>query len=143
MKMELQRFMVRTGSTALVAATCFGLAACVQQDTKVTANDIPVNILFDESHCPKSVDPSTGVNISKSADQRIVWQSVDASGKHIKEDYKIYFDPFKNGHLRSNSQGTRKSPKIADDAPTGVEYKYTIEGQKCKSEPLDPRFFLT
>lgn len=143
MKMELQRFMVRTGSTALVAATCFGLAACVQQDTKVTANDIPVNIIFDESNCPIDVDPKTPVNISKAADQRIIWQSVDKDGKKIVEDYKIYFDPFKNGHLQSNGQGFKKSPKIADDAPTGVEYKYTIEGQKCKSKPHDPRFFLT
>ena len=143
MKMDFVKLQRKSGSAALLAVACAGLVACVGQQTTSTVKDIPVKIVFDENKCPVRVDPNTGVNISKAADQRILWQSVNEAGNPIPEDYWIFFDPFKNGHLKSNGQGFKKSPKISSDAPTGVEYKYTIEGQDCKTAPLDPRFFLT
>ncbi len=90
-----------------------------------------------------SFSRTKGANISKADDQRILWQSINSAGEPVKADYWLFFDPFKNGHLKSNGRGFRKSPKISSDAPTGVEYKYTIEGQDCKAKPFDPRFFLT
>ncbi len=143
MKMDFNTLQSRCCATALLALACIGLTGCAQQKSAASVANIPVNIVFDSENCPVEVRPSSGVNISKAADQRILWQSINSAGEPIKADYWIFFDPFKNGHLKSNGKGFRKSPKISSDAPTGVEYKYTIEGQDCKAKPFDPRFFLT
>ena len=136
---------MRTGSHLGQAAGLFAalmlLGACAPLEKKGNQPDIPVNITFDGSHCPKKVDPENPT-VNKADNQRLVWQAVDGAGIPIGEKFTIYFDPFRGKTLESGREGYEKSPHFDRDTPVNVEYKYTIVGERCPAEPLDPRFFL-
>ena len=122
-----------------ICGTVLLVGACASQ-TKNMLPDVPVNIGFDDSNCPTAVDPNTPVTVDKETNQRIVWQAVDKQGNPIDERYEIYFDPFKGRPLHANSKGHLRSPRFDSRTPVGVEYKYTIVGDRCLDKPLDPRF---
>lgn len=117
------------------------LGACAPLEEKGGLPDIPVNITFDESHCPQKVDPENPT-VNKASNQRLVWQAVDGAGNPIGEKFTIYFDPFRGKTLESGREGYERSPHFDRDTPVNVEYKYTIVGERCLAKPLDPRFFL-
>ena len=133
--------------TGLVGAALL-MGACVSQtnarppDCKKIkqTSDVYVQIQFEEK-CPKSVDKGAegGPPFDVLTTNRIIWQAVDSDGSI--PSYEIFFDPFKGGPLKSDIRGERKSPKFDSCSPQ-VEYKYTIVGDECRSEPLDPRFRL-
>ena len=136
-----QHFRSGHGLPAALMLGVMLLSACATDDPKSSRTDIPVNITFDETHCPTAVDPNNP-NVDKASNQRLAWQAVDAAGESINEGFTIYFDPFKGGPLKANSKGFRKSPKFDPDTPVNVEYKYTVVGERCPEKPLDPRFLL-
>lgn len=118
----------------------------IAQSPNVTPADLAnhqlVKITFDAKGCPISVDPDT-FDVSKS--KKIAWQGYDASGKAVSVDYTIYFDPFVGSPHKSKNDGQLKSPPFYQTAPAtaaGIEYKYSIVGEKCKDKPLDPHFRL-
>ena len=130
-----------------ISLTCVGLlalfTACGSHQVNNALPDIPVQIVFDDSHCPVAVVPDKPFDVSKQADQRIVWQAVDKKGNFVDERYEIFFDPFKGTPLRSRSQGSKRSPRVSGDSPVNVEYKYSIRGEDCDGPALDPRFRLS
>ena len=102
--------------------------------------DAYVSIEFDSAGCPQLVNPPDFF-VHKA--KRVIWQSVDAAGNKFPQTYEIYFDPFKGSPLRSGPSGEVKSSRFDPNAPAtarGIEYKYSIVGEKCKNKPLDPRF---
>jgi hypothetical protein len=115
---------------------CFYLGASVS----AFAENVPINITFDDAGCPLSVDNEPDL---LKAD-RLVWQAVDQSGNATGENYSLYFEPFGNQAtlFTVNGRGKIRSPKIDRNAPKGpeVEYKYTVVGHACPDYPLDPRF---
>lgn len=118
--------------------------ACGSQPTSDNRpGDIPVNIVFDDSHCPIAVDPSKPFDVSKSKGQHIAWQAVNKAGKPVDERYEIFFDPFKGNPIKARSHGSVRSPKISGSSPINVEYKYSIRGEKCERGALDPRFRIS
>jgi len=141
----------RQGRAALPSIALCGAAilmsACATNYNAEPPNavtDVEVDIQFDSKGCPKSVSKDDFLIDNA---KRVVWQSVDREGKKIDVIYEIYFDPFKGHPLKSNPQGRRKSPPFDGDAPatndeTGITYKYSIVGQRCKDAPYDPRFRL-
>ncbi|MFK8048465.1 MAG: hypothetical protein AB8B81_08530 [Halioglobus sp.] len=118
-------------------------AACGSHHVVDNSRDITVKIVFDDAHCPVGVIPEKSIDVSKQADQRILWQAVDKKGNPVDERYEIFFDPFKGNPIRSRSHGSERSPRISADSPVDVEYKYSIRGEKCDGPALDPRFRLS
>ena len=129
------------GQAACLLAALVLLGACAPLEEKGGLPDIPVNITFNESHCPEKVDPENPT-VNKASNQRLVWQAVDGVGKPIAEGFAIYFDPFKGRPLTANNKGYLRSPRFDSDTPAKVQYKYTVRGERCPDKPLDPRFFL-
>jgi hypothetical protein len=126
-----------------IIAGCAALlvTACSPAPRVAKLPDIPVNIVFD-GNCPVAVQPPTPVDVSKAADQRIKWQSVNGAGEPIDREYEIFFDPFKGSPLKSNAKGFRRSPKISGETPVNVEYKYSVRGKGCDKDAYDPRFVV-
>jgi len=129
------------GQAASLFAALMLLGACAPLEEKGNRPDIPVKITFNELHCPKKVDPENPT-VNKADNQRLVWQAVNGAGAPIDEKFTIYFDPFRGKTLESDKKGSETSPHFDSDTPVNVEYKYTIVGERCPDEPLDPRFFL-
>jgi hypothetical protein len=118
------------------------------KECEAKTNEVCVNITF-YNGCPKVVDNNPDITQSK----RIIWQSVanHDPGQPIAEDYEIFFDPFSAGPKieSKGKKGWAKSPVINKKSPAGpkdpakgkaIGYKYTIVGDNCLDEPLDPRF---
>ena len=130
-----QHFRPGYGLPAALMLGVMLLSACTTDDPKSSKPDIPVNITFDETHCPTAVDPNNPT-VDKASNQRLAWQAVDAAGKIINEGFTIYFDPFKGGPLKANNKGFRRSPNFDPYTPVNVEYKYTVVGERCPDKPL-------
>lgn len=132
----------------LLAGSMMILGACTpvaQQQSDGT--DYVVKILFDTAGCPKDTmyDGTLGGFPELEADKdRISWQAYNIDGTSVQQDqYKLYFDPFKNSSIDSKNDGStsKKKTEKKADIPTGVFYKYTIWAKAdCPDEPLDPRF---
>lgn len=112
--------------------------------TVSTAAEYAVNIPFD-GDCPTTppgIAPGDWtVTLSKSNRDTLKWTAVDSvSGANYTGGYEIYFDPFKNGPplKDSNNDGVIESGPMHDHVPL-AEYKYTIVGEQCVDQPLDPR----
>jgi hypothetical protein len=144
MNINIQAMMFR-GLTACGVAILVGACASNSKAQEPDSiGDIPVSIQFDASGCPKKVTPEI---FDVDQGKRIVWQAVDKDGRNMDIRYEIYFDPFKGQPLKSDPKGRKKSPPFDRNAPAtpppkGIEYKYSIVGEECKDEPLDPRFRL-
>ena len=102
-------------------------------------NEVCVNIRFLSNGCPDSVDNN---NFVIDGNKFVVWQSVELSEEQdpTGESYTIYFDPFKGNPLKSNNGRKKSTPIDSPITEAGIEYKYTIIGENCQDEPLDPRF---
>jgi hypothetical protein len=78
--------------------------------------------------------------------EEINWQSVDADGNAIAEDYQLYFDPFKSGPAFSaDGQGRIKNKKLINAPPVTsqgetIQFKYTVFKPGC--DPVDPRIII-
>jgi hypothetical protein len=136
-----KRILSNLGQAASLLAALILVGACAPLEKKGTRPDIPVNITFDQSHCPIGVDPDNP-SVDKASNQRLAWQSVDGVGNPIDEGFDIYFDPFKGRPLSADSKGHKQSPPFDPFTPAKVQYKYTVVGERCPQKPLDPRFFL-
>ena len=92
--------------------------------------EIPIR--FDSAGCPVSGSVS---DVGARRGNMITWQAYDQQGAPTEVAFKLYFDPLQGPTLRA-PRG-RVSRAIDDDAPR-VDYKYTIVGDNCEEEPLDP-----
>ena len=142
MTAKYSRLVSQIAGSLVIGSGMVLLVACAHKPPTGALPDIPVNIIFDAENCPEGVNPAKAIDVSKAAGQRIVWQAVDGGGEPVDKRYQIYFDPFKGRPLKSNSHGYLRSPKVESGTPVNVEYKYSIEGQECKRDALDPRFRL-
>ncbi len=123
------------GSSLAILTVALGLGGMTAR-----ADDIPVTILFD-GHCPKSVSDDEPT-LKKARRDRIVWTAQLADGTLVTEGYSIYFDPFVgHSYKDSDGNGVVESLPLKDDdnkaTPPGI-YKYTILGENCPDDPLDP-----
>lgn len=97
--------------------------------------------------CPVSV-LEWSVDLEKAAGKNkyIYWraQKQDSTGKWVDLDiaYSVFFDPFKKSDAKpvGSDDGLMRSPKLDEDSPDNVFYKYTIyrDSEACKDKPLDP-----
>lgn len=111
-------------------------------------NNVCIDITFDSNGCPTAVDPDGENNpLYIKNSKRVIWQSVDDTPAEnpIKEGYEVYFDPFTGQPHKSNGNGRvtalfdPKAPSTPEAGP-GIEYKYSIVGDRCLGKPYDPRF---
>jgi hypothetical protein len=106
-------------------------------------DDAKIFIEFDAIGCPLIVNPPD-LYINKG--KKVQWQAVGADGANIPEVYEIFFEPFKGMKLKSggiHGPGKIISNEIAGSAAQkGIEFKYTVVGDRCPGKPLDPRFRL-
>ena len=136
-----------SASGVAITALCFtviSLGASAEQSTVVDSgslNDVTVTITFDSNGCPTGVSDAD-FTVTKA--KWIIWQP-----KPEDVDFSIYFDPFKG--KRNDAKKGEVKRKFAKDAPPRddsanpdevIEYKYTIVGNDCKGDALDPRFRL-
>jgi hypothetical protein len=129
-------------SGALILMTTSAASSSAQESASCSANSVCVSVTFSGAGCPESVSPA---DFLVENTKLVVWQSVNADGQPTKERYEIFFDPFKGQPHKSNGNGQLKSTPFDSNAPataSGIEYKYTIVGDRCPSAPLDPGFRL-
>jgi len=149
-RMALSRAaMNRFGAFVFTVALVSGCAVNSGPAMAQPGTDYEVKILFDGSGCPKNTmfNGTLGAypTLTNNKD-RIFWQAYDMSGNTAQQNqYKIFFDPFKNSSIDSKNNGSTntKKPEKKADIPTGanVFYKYTIWAKAdCPDDPLDPRF---
>ncbi|MEJ2532986.1 MAG: hypothetical protein P8Y92_14420 [Halioglobus sp.] len=108
---------------------------------RVGADEINVKILFD-GNCPIKVsDPQ--VVLEKGRNDNILWTSYNKDGSQpVRVAYSIYFDPFVGRPLAdSNGDGVLRSPNVKATSPKGV-YKYTVLGNECSGDALDPNIVV-
>ena len=117
---------------ALFAAVCLGVGGAIAQ-----AADVEVKIEFDTQQCPTDVSKKTA-DVKKSGPDRIKWVALDASGAAYNGGYKIYFEPFRGGKPLSTNNSELISQPVDNRVPSNVTYKYTIVGNNCPDQPLDP-----
>jgi hypothetical protein len=136
------------GAVVLMSACASNSIAQDPQPCMPSARIVCVNITFIEN-CPKFVD-NKGFVVEKA--KFVHWQAVDIEDKPIDMGYEIFFDPFSGKQYKTHGKGRLKSQSFSKSAPPSVSdpskpvleigYKYTIVGDNCRHEPLDPRFKL-
>jgi hypothetical protein len=114
--------------------------------TVATAAEISVIIPF-SGGCPQTPPGETEntwtIDLSKSKKDTLKWTAMktDVTPNVVYTGgYSIYFDPFKRGPKMEddNKDGVIESGHLHDDVPL-AEFKYTIVGDECLADPLDPR----
>ena len=93
---------------------------------------IEIPIRFDSEGCPVR---GSVANVGARRGNTITWQAYDQQGASATVAFKIYFDPLQGPTLRA-PQGSVS--RAIDGLAPKVDYKYTIVGDDCEDEPLDP-----
>jgi hypothetical protein len=96
------------------------------------AQPIGLQITFNPAGCPLRVSAS---ELSVPRGKQINWIAVDEAGSAIRERFRLYFDPLQGAMLRGGN-GSITRP-IDSRAPL-ADYKYTVVGDRCPEQPLDP-----
>lgn len=93
---------------------------------------VEIPIKFDPSGCPVKGSVS---DVGAKRGNTITWQSYNQQSERTAVAFKVYFDPLQGPTLRA-PQGTVS--RAIDDLAPKVDYKYTIVGDDCEDNPLDP-----
>lgn len=127
-----------------------GCAATPDAKNAPLAETYMVKVLFNGDGCPTGTvyeGRREGIPELVNDRDRIFWQAYDENGmEKTKNQYQIFFNPFKNESIPSKKNGSTKKKKSEKKSriPTGskVEYKYTIwtNTDACRDKPFDPRF---
>lgn len=117
--------------------------------------ELPVIITFlrstpgDENspYCPRFVDRPFIRLVDwekKTYVKKVVWRAEKADGNAFTDGFSLYFSPF--DQMPDGKTGFVESAAIPRDFVTlirrqgyDVEFKYTVVGDDCRRDPLDPR----
>ncbi len=138
--MQMFLEVVRRRSVLLPAAALATSVGCSSMHAAEEADDGPkppitINVYFD-GNCPQTVNY---LSLTLERGDRVQWQAVDMSGAASEDQFKVYFDPFSGATISTQPSGlTTPVQTVASTPPANVDYKYTIVGDDCTGDPLDP-----
>ncbi len=118
--------------------------------TSLQARAEKIILVYFDGNCPSAVSNFV-VDADKAKNgnpaEQIVWQAVDENGEDDDTKvFTVYFHPFTTGapiHANSGSNGKTNPPATVGNVPANVLYKYTIVGDGCTGQPLDPFIRVT
>lgn len=159
-----------TLATLMAVASGVALSGCVHESQtqapgrptcEIMANPpVPTKAAIGNAMCPASTevylsavfkdgapvgvgggtDAGTGNKSDKvvKGGQNICWVATDEAGGASNQDFDIIFSPSDNPNPNQHYQ----SVNIFPNAPSGIEFKYTVWAGEGECQFFDPRFFI-